>query len=408
MARSELIVGLDIGTTKICVVVGELSPEGVDVVGIGTSPSTGLRKGVVVNIEQTVQSIKKALEEAELMAGCEIRSDYAGIAGSHIKGFNSHGVIAVKGGEVGPRDIERVIDAAKAVAIPLDREVIHILPQEFIVDDQRGIADPLGMAGVRLEVRVHIVTGAVTSAQNIIRSCHRAGLDVSDIVLESLASSKAVLTNEEREIGVALVDLGGGTTDLAIFANDSIKHTAVLALGGTNLTNDIAFGLRTPMASAEKIKIKYGCALAEMVPKDDVIEVMSVGGREARRLSGQVLAEICEPRVEEMLALVDQELIRSGMKSQIGAGVVLTGGTALIEGIQELGEQIFNLPTRIGYPDKVGGLKDVVNSPMYATAVGLLMFGAEKEGVEQRFRIRDENVFNRILGRMRKWFVDVK
>ena len=408
MARSELIVGLDIGTTKICVVVGEISPEGVDVVGIGTSPSTGLRKGVVVNIEQTVQSIKKALEEAELMAGCEIRSVYAGIAGSHIKGFNSHGVIAVKGGEVGPRDIERVIDAAKAVAIPLDREVIHILPQEFIVDDQRGIADPLGMAGVRLEVRVHIVTGAVTSAQNIIRSCHRAGLDVSDIVLESLASSKAVLTGEEREIGVALVDLGGGTTDLAIFANDSIKHTAVLALGGTNLTNDIAFGLRTPMASAEKIKIKYGCALAEMVPKDDVIEVMSVGGREPRRLSRQVLAEICEPRVEEMLALVDQELIRSGMKNQIGAGVVLTGGTALIEGIQELGEQIFNLPTRIGYPDKVGGLKDVVNSPMYATAVGLLMYGAEKEGVEQRFRIRDENVFNRILGRMRNWFVDVK
>ncbi len=408
MARSELIVGLDIGTTKICVVVGELSPEGVDVVGIGTSPSTGLRKGVVVNIEQTVQSVKKALEEAELMAGCEIRSVYAGIAGSHIKGFNSHGVIAVKGGEVGPRDIERVIDAAKAVAIPLDREVIHILPQEFIVDDQRGIADPLGMAGVRLEVRVHIVTGAVTSAQNIIRSCHRAGLDVSDIVLESLASSKAVLTGEEREIGVALVDLGGGTTDLAIFANDSIKHTAVLALGGTNLTNDIAFGLRTPMASAEKIKIKYGCALAEMVPKDEVIEVMSVGGREPRRLSRQVLAEICEPRVEEMLALVDQELIRSGMKNQIGAGVVLTGGTALIEGIQELGEQIFNLPTRIGYPDKVGGLKDVVNSPMYATAVGLLMYGAEKEGVEQRFRIRDENVFNRILGRMRKWFVDVK
>ena len=408
MARSELIVGLDIGTTKICVVVGELSPEGVDVVGIGTSPSTGLRKGVVVNIEQTVQSIKKALEEAELMAGCEIRSVYAGIAGSHIKGFNSHGVIAVKGGEVGTRDIERVVDAAKAVAIPLDREVIHILPQEFIVDDQRGIADPLGMAGVRLEVRVHIVTGAVTSAQNIIRSCHRAGLDVSDIVLESLASSKAILTAEEREIGVALVDLGGGTTDLAIFANDSIKHTAVLALGGTNLTNDIAFGLRTPMASAEKIKIKYGCALADMVPPDEIIEVPSVGGREPRRLSRQVLAEICEPRVEEMLALVDQELIRSGMKNQIGAGVVLTGGTALIEGIQELGEQIFNLPTRIGYPDKVGGLKDVVNSPMYATAVGLLMFGAEKEGVEQRFRIRDENVFNRILGRMRKWFVDVK
>lgn len=410
MAKSsDLVVGLDIGTTKICAVVGELSPEGVDVVGIGTSPSTGLRKGVVVNIEQTVQSIKKALEEAELMAGCEIRSVYAGIAGSHIKGFNSHGVIAVKGGEVGPKDIERVIDAAKAVAIPLDREVIHILPQEYIVDDQRGIADPLGMAGVRLEVRVHIVTGAVTSAQNIVRSCHRSGLDVSDIVLESLASAKAVLTEEEREIGVALVDLGGGTTDLAIFSNDSIKHTAVLALGGANLTNDIAFGLRTPMVSAEKIKIRYGCAMADLVKKDEIIEVPSVGGREGRRISRQVLAEICEPRVEEILALVDQELVRSGYKNLIGAGVVLTGGTSLIEGIQELGEQIFNLPTRIAYPSNIGGLRDVVNSPIYATAVGLLLYGAHKEGAEQRFRIRsDSNAFNRILSRMRKWFVDIK
>jgi cell division protein FtsA len=296
MSKSELIVGLDIGTTKICAVVGEPSENGgMDIVGIGTSPSTGLRKGVVVNIEQTVQSIKRALEEAELMAGCEIRSVYAGIAGSHIKGFNSHGVIAVKGGEVSPRDIERALDAAKAVAIPLDREVIHILPQEYIVDDQRGIADPMGMAGVRLEVKVHIVTGAVTSAQNIVRSCHKSGLDVSDIVLESLASAKAVLTEEEREIGVALIDLGGGTCDIAIFANDSIKHTGVLALGGQNLTNDIAFGLRTPMAAAEKIKIKHGAAIAEMVRPDEYIEVPSVGGREPRRLSRQVLAEICEP-----------------------------------------------------------------------------------------------------------------
>jgi cell division protein FtsA len=408
MAKSDLVVGLDIGTTKICAVVGELTSEGVDVVGIGTAPSTGLRKGVVVNIEQTVLSIKKSLEEAELMAGCEIRSVYAGIAGSHIKGFNSHGVIAVKGGEVGPKDIERVLDAAKAVAIPLDREVIHILPQEYIVDDQRGIADPLGMAGVRLEVKVHIVTGAVTSAQNIVRSCHRAGLDVADIVLESLASAKAVLTEEEREIGVALVDLGGGTTDLAIFSNDSIKHTAVLALGGQNLTNDIAFGLRTPMAAAERIKIKHGCAMADLVKNDEGIEVASVGGRDARALSRQVLAEICEPRMEEILGLVEQELVRSGFKNQIGAGVVLTGGTSLLEGVQELGEQIFNLPTRIGYPRRIGGLRDVVNSPIYATAVGLLMFGAQKEGAEQRFRIRDANVFNRILGRMKKWFVDIK
>ena len=407
MAKSELVVGLDIGTTKVCTVIGEPHADGVDIVGIGSHPSTGLRKGVVVNIEQTVQSIKKAIEEAELMAGCEIRSCYAGIAGSHIKGFNSHGVIAVKGGEVTQKDVDRVIDAAKAVAIPPDREVIHILPQEYIVDDQRRIHEPLGMSGVRLEVKVHIVTGAVTSAQNIVRSCHRAGLDVADIVLESLASAEAVLTPEEREIGVALVDLGGGTSDLAIFAGNAIKHTAVLALGGANLTNDIAFGLRTPVIAAEKIKVQFGSALADMVRPDEIIEVPSVGGREARRLSRQVLAEICEPRVEEILSLIDQELIRSGFKNSIGAGVVLTGGTAMIQGMQELAEQIFGLPTRIGYPRGVGGLKDVVDSPMYATAVGLLLYGVKKEGAGQGFRIRDENVFNRILSRMRKWFSDI-
>ena len=407
MAKNELIVGLDIGTTKICAVIGEPTPGGVDIVGIGSNPSTGLRKGVVVNIEQTVQSIKKAIEEAELMAGYPIRSCYAGIAGSHIKGFNSHGVIAVKSGEVTQRDVERVIDAAKAVAIPPDREVIHILPQEYIVDDQQQIADPLGMSGVRLEVKVHIVTGAVTSAQNIVRSCHRSGLDVADIVLESVASSKAVLTEEEREIGVALVDLGGGTSDLAVFVGNAIKHTGVLALGGANLTNDIAFGLRTPMNAAEKIKIKYGSALTELVKADDVIEVPSVGGRGARKLSRQVLAEICEPRVEEILTLIDQELIRSGFKDQIGAGVVLTGGTSQIMGIQELAEQIFGVPTRVGYPTGVGGLTDVVDSPKYATAVGLLLFGAEKEGTGTGFRIRDDNVFNRILSRMRKWFSDI-
>lgn len=407
MAKNDLIVGLDIGTTKICVVVGSLTPNGVDIVGIGASPSNGLRKGVVVNIEQTVQSIKKALEEAELMAGCEIRSVYAGIAGGHIKGFNSHGVIAVKGGEVSARDMERAIDAAKAVAIPMDREVIHILPQEYIVDEQRGIVDPLGMAGVRLEVKVHIVTGAVTSAQNIVRSCHRSGLDVSDIVLESLASSKAVLTEEEREIGVVLIDMGGGTTDIAVFNNDSIKYTGVLALGGTNLTNDIAFGLRTPMLAAEKIKIKHGCALAEMVREDEPIEVPSVGGREPRRLSRRLLAEICEPRMEEILSLVDRDLVQSGYKNLIGAGAVLTGGTALLEGVPELAEEIFGMPTRVGLPSNVGGLKDVVAGPAFATATGLLLYGAEKEGAEHKFRIRDGNVFNRILSRMRKWFSDI-
>jgi len=407
MAKDNLIVGLDLGTTKICCVVGEITSEGVDVISIGTSPSTGLRKGVVVNIDQTVKSIKRAVEEAELMAGREIRSVYTGIAGSHIKGFNSHGVIAVKGGEVSSRDVDRVIDAAKAVAIPLDREVIHILPQEYIVDEQRGIMDPLGMAGVRLEVKVHIVTGAVSSAQNIVRSCHRAGLDVEDIVLESLASAQAVLTEEEREIGVALVDIGGGTTDIAIFSNDSIRHTGVLAIGGTNLTNDIAFGLRTPMAAAEQIKVKYGCALADLVQDAEVIEVPSVGGRAPRKLSRHILAEICEPRMEELLALVDQELVRSGFKESIAAGVVLTGGAALIEGIQDLAEQIFNLPTRVGEPIGVGGLKDVVNSPMYATAVGLLKYGSEKQHEASRFRIRDKNIFNRILGRMKKWLSDI-
>ena len=407
MAGSELVVGLDIGTTKICAVVGEASTNGVDVIGIGTSQSTGLRKGVVVNIDQTVQSIKKALGEAELMAGCEIRSVYAGIAGSHIKGFNSHGVIAVKGGEVGPRDVERVLEAAKAIAIPLDREVFHTLPQEYIVDDQRGILDPLGMAAVRLEVKVHIVTGAVTSAQNIVRSCHRAGLDVADIVLEPLASARAVLTEEEREIGVALVDIGGGTTDVAVFSNDSIKYTGVVALGGQNLTNDIACGLRTPMSSAEKIKIKYGCALADLVRHDEHIEVPNVAGHEPRALSRQVLAEICEPRMEEILSLVDQEIIRSGSKNTIGAGIVLTGGSSLMEGAAELAEQVFNLPCRIGYPRNIGGLRDVVNSPKFATAVGLLCFGSDKEGDNHKIRIREKNLFDSVLSSMKRWVKDI-
>ncbi|MDR3073336.1 MAG: cell division protein FtsA [Deltaproteobacteria bacterium] len=408
MAKSELVVGLDIGTTKICVVVGEITPEGgVDIVGIGTSPSTGLRRGVVVQIEQTVQSIKKALEEAELMAGCEIRSVYAGIAGSHIKGFNSHGVIAIKDGEVTPKDVERAMDAARAIAIPLDREVIHTLPQEYIVDEQRGIVDPLGMSGVRLEVHVHIVTGSVTSAQNMVRSCHRADLNVSDIVLESLASAKAVLTREERELGVALVDIGGGTTDIAILHNDAIRYTGALPLGGQNLTNDIAYGLRTPMLSAEEIKIRYGCALADLVRPDEFLEVPSTGDREARSLSRQNLAAICQPRMEEILSLVDQELTRSGYKNLAAAGVVLTGGTALMAGCQELGEEVFNLPTRVGFPRNIGGLRDVVNSPKYATAVGLLCYGAEKEGVSDSFRKGDGNLFNRIWTHMKKWFTDI-
>ncbi len=406
-SKNDILVGLDIGTTKICTVIGERVGDRVNIVGIGMSSSTGLRKGVVVNIEHTVRSIKKSLEEAEQMSGCEIRTVYTGIAGSHIMGFDSHGIIPIRGDEVTKSDIERVIDAAKAVAIPLDREVIHILPQEFIVDDQTGIEDPLGMSGVRLEVKVHIVTGAVSSAQNIIRSCHKAGLDVADIVLEPLASAYAVLNDEEKEIGVALVDIGGGTTDLAVFCNDSIKHISILSLGGTNLTSDIAFGLRTPTAAAEEIKKRYGCALTDLVEDNEIIDVPSVGGRPPRRLSRRVLAEICEPRMEEILALVDQELEKSGYKSMIGAGVVLTGGSSLIEGIVELGEQIFGLPVRIGYPIGIGGIKDVVMSPKYATAVGLLIYGAKKEFSAHSFRIRERNVFNRLLSKMKNWFVDI-
>ncbi len=413
MPKSELIVGLDIGTTKICVVVGEINEHGnINIVGVGNSPSTGLRKGVVVNIEQTVQSIRQAIEEAEAMVGCTIGSVYAGIAGSHIKGTNSHGVIAIKGSEVSQKDIERVLDAAKAVAIPMDREVIHILPQEYIVDEQHGIIEPLGMSGVRLEVNVHIVTGSVTSAQNILRSCQKSDLDVTDIVLEALASSKAILTDEEREIGVAIVDIGGGTSDIAIFADNAIKYTGAVPLGGQNLTNDIAFGLRTPISAAEKIKIKYGCCLGEMVSADETIEVPSVGGRPSRQGARQVLAAICEPRMEEILFHINQELERSGYKRKIGAGVVLTGGGALIEGAQELAEQIFGLPTRVGSPLNLGGgFTEMVNNPKYATAVGLLFYGVENEGVNEPIYTdanSDTNTFGKILNHMKKWFSEIK
>lgn len=403
----ELIVGLDIGTSKICAVVGEVRPDGmVDIIGMGSHPSIGLRKGVVINIENTVNSIKEAIEEAETMAGCEISSVYCGIAGGHIKGFNSHGVIALKNREVGTRDIERVIDAARAVAIPMDREVIHTLPQEFIVDDQGGISDPSGMSGVRLEVKIHIVTGAVTSAQNIIKCANRAGLDVYDIVLESLASSEAILIDEEKNLGVALVDFGGGTTDLAIFSENSIKHTSVLTLGGDNLTNDIAIGVRTPFKEAEKIKIKYGCGLTSLIGKEETIKVPSVGGREPRTVDRQLLGEILEPRVEEIFSLIHHEMVRSGYDDLVTSGVVVTGGSALLPGVPEIVEQVFNMPARIGYPSNIGGLKEIVNSPMYATAVGLVLYGAREQKRSKKFRIRDTNIFNRIVSRMKGWFIE--
>jgi cell division protein FtsA len=403
----DLIVGLDIGTSKICAVVGEVRPDGrVDIVGMGSHPSIGLRKGMVINIENTVNSIKEAIEEAETMAGCEISSVYAGIAGGHIKGFNSHGIIALKNREVTKRDIERVIDAARAVAIPMDREVIHTLPQEFIVDDQAGITDPVGMSGVRLEVKIHIVTGAVTSAQNIIKCANRAGLDVYDIILESLASSEAVLSDEERTLGAALIDFGGGTTDLAVFSRGSIKHTSVLTLGGDNLSNDIAIGIRTPFKEAEKIKIKYGCGLTSLIGKDETIEVPSVGERAPRTISRELIGEILEPRVEEIFSLIYQELMRSGYDDLVTSGVVATGGSSLLPGVPEILEQVFNMPARIGYPANIGGLKEIVNSPMYATAVGLVLYGANLEKREKKFRIRDTNIFNRIVSRMKRWFVE--
>ena len=402
----RLIVGLDIGTTKICAVVGNVTHDGIDIVGTGMHPSVGLRKGVVVNIESTVDSIQKAVEEAELMAGCEVRSVYAGIAGGHIKGFNSHGIIAVKGNEVTEKDMERVIDAARAVAIPMDREVIHVLPQEYIVDDQDGIQGPLGMSGIRLEAKVHIVTGAVTSAQNIIKCANRAGLDVCDIVLQALASSEAVLNEEEKALGVALIDFGGGTTDLAIFKDNSIKHTSVLALGGNNLTNDISVGLRTPVAEAEKIKIKYGSCLTAGIGRDDTIEVAGVSGRKPRTLSRQILGEILEPRVEEIFNLIHREVYMAGMEDSISSGVVVTGGSCLLEGVVDIAESVFNLLTRVGKPIGISGLVDVVNNPMYATAVGLVLYGARTQP-KTKFRIRDSNIFDRVMARMKKWFKDI-
>lgn len=404
--HENIVVGLDIGTTKICAVVGEVSNDDISIIGIGTSPSIGLRKGVVVNIESTVDSIKKAVEEAELMAGCEISSVYAGIAGGHITGFNSRGIVAIKGSEITQNDVDRVIDAARAVAIPMDREVIHVLPQEYIVDEQTGIQNPVGMAGVRLEAKIHIVTGAVTSAHNIVKCANRSGLDVCDIVLESLASGEAVLTDEEKELGTALLDLGGGTSDLAVFSGKNIKHTFVLSLGGNNLTNDIAIGLRAPLAEAEKIKTRYGTCSSSSISSEETIEVPGMGGREPKKLPRQILGEILEPRMEEIFTLVQREIYRAGMENMINSGMVMTGGTALLEGINDIAESIFNLPVRIGKPSGISGLVDVVNNPMYATGVGLVMYGVRNQ-VTKKFRIRDKHIFNGVMSQMRKWFKDV-
>jgi cell division protein FtsA len=399
-----MIVGLDIGTSKVVAIVGEVNDEGqIEIIGIGSHPSRGLKKGVVVNIESTVQSIQRAVEEAELMAGCQIHAVHAGIAGSHVKSLNSHGIVAIKDKEVGPLDVERVIDAARAVAIPADQRILHILPQEFIIDEQEGIREPVGMSGVRLEAKVHLVTGAVSAAQNIVKCVRRCGLEVDDIILEQLASSQSVLTEDEKELGVCLVDIGGGTTDMAVFTEGAIRHTAVIPIAGDQVTNDIAVALRTPTQHAEEIKVKYACALRQLANPDDSIEVPSVGDRPPRRLSRQTLAEVVEPRYEELLTLVQAELRRSGFEDLVAAGIVLTGGSSKMEGVIDLAEEVFHMPVRLGIPQGVSGLVDVVRNPIYATGVGLLQFGHQCR-VSGGMDVSADGGFNTVWRRMKSWF----
>ena len=403
-ADNNLIVGLDIGTSKVVAIVGEVMPDGeIEIIGIGSQQSRGLKKGVVVNIESTVQSIQRAVEEAELMAGCQIKSVFAGIAGSHVKSINSNGVVAIKDKEVTPTDVARVIDAAKAVAIPADQKILHVLPQEFLIDNQEGIRDPISMSGVRLEARVHLVTGAVSAAQNIVKCVRRCGLEVDDIILEQLASSAAVLTDDEKELGVCLVDIGGGTTDIAVFVDGAIRHTAVIPIAGDQVTNDIAVALRTPTQYANDLKIKYACALRQLASPDESIEVPSVGDREPRRLARQTLAEVVEPRYEELLSLVQAELRRSGFEEICVAGIVLTGGSSKMEGVIELAEEIFHMPVRLGVPQHVNGLVDVIRNPIHATGVGLLLFGNKQRSGFTSHEL-DENSGDSLWKRMKSWF----
>ena len=401
---SNLIVGLDIGTSKVLAIVGEVSANGdLDVIGIGHHPARGMKRGVVANIESTVQSIQRAVEEAELMAGCQIYSVFAGIAGAHINSFNSQGVVAIRDKEVGHGDIERVIEAAQAMAIPMDQKILHVLPQEYIIDNQDGIKEPVGMCGVRLESKVHIVTGAVSAAQNIIKCIQRCGLEVDDIVLEQLASSAAVLEEDEKDLGVCMVDIGGGTTDIAVFTEGSIRHTSVIPIAGDQITNDIAVALRTPTAAAEEIKKKYGCALTQLTDPDDIFEAQSVGNRPPRRVARQTLAEVIEPRIEEMYSLVLTELRRSGFEDLIGSGIVLTGGSSKLQGMVELAEEIFHQPVRLGVPKYVGGLKEVLCNPIYSTGIGLIHMGQENR--MDPYRVRPVKPgFKSVMEKMKNWF----
>ncbi|WIO74859.1 cell division protein FtsA [Porticoccaceae bacterium LTM1] len=405
--EERMIVGLDIGTSKVVAIVGAIGPDGnLEIVGTGMHQSAGMKKGVVVNIESTVHSIQRAIEEAELMAGCHIHSVYAGIAGSHIRSLNSHGIVAIKDREVNQLDVERVIDAARAVAIPADQEILHVLPQEFIIDNQEGVREPLGMSGVRLEAKVHLVTCAANAAQNIKKCIRRCGLEVEDIILEQLASSYAVLTEDEKQLGVCLVDIGGGTTDIAIFTDGAIRHTGVIPIAGDQVTNDVAMALRTPTPHAEDLKIKYACALANLAGPEESIKVPSVGDRPPRNLSRQSLAEVVEPRYDELFTLVQAELRRSGFEDLVAAGIVLTGGTSKMEGVVELAEEIFHMPVRLGAPCNVAGLTDIVNNPIHSTGVGLLLYGMkqQREGGANVQRVVEESRGESFFGRMKQWF----
>ncbi|MGB1191622.1 MAG: cell division protein FtsA [Pseudomonadales bacterium] len=402
-AAGKMIVGLDIGTSKVVAIVGEQNDEGdIEIVGIGSHPSSGLKKGVVVNIESTVQSIQRAIEEAELMAGCQIHSVYAGIAGNHIRSLNSHGIVAIRDREVMPADVERVIDAARAVAIPADQKILHVLPQEYVIDTQEGVKEPLGMSGVRLEAKVHLVTCAVNAAQNIEKCIQRCGLTVEDVILEQLASSYAVLTDDERELGVCIVDIGGGTSDIAVFTEGAIRHTANIPIAGDQVTNDIAMALRTPTQYAEDIKIKYACALTQLAGLDETIKVPSVGDRPPRDLSRQALAEVVEPRYDELFTLVQAELRRSGFEDLIAAGIVLTGGTSKMHGVVELAEEIFHVPVRLGSPMGAYGLQDVTDNPIHATGVGLLHYGFKQQSDLQQTAAASAAAG--LVGRVKSWF----
>lgn len=403
---NNMVVGLDIGTSKVVAIVAELLTDGtIEVIGIGSHPARGMKKGVVVNIESTVQSIQRAVEEAELMTGCQIHSVYCGIAGSHIQGMNSHGIVAIRDREVTRGDMDRVIDAAQAVAIPADQKVLHILPQEYIIDDQEGIKEPLGMSGVRLECKVHLVTCAVNAAQNVEKCVRRCGLEVEDVILEQLASSYSVLTEDEKELGVCMLDIGGGTTDIAIFVEGSIRHTAVIPIAGDQVTNDIAMALRTPTQHAEEIKIKYACALAQLTNADESIKVPGVGERPARNLSRQALAEVVEPRYEELFTLVQAELRKSGFEDMVAAGIVLTGGTSKMEGVVELAEEIFHMPVRLASPQGMAGLAEIVSNPIYATGVGLLLY-AQRQYREGNREQKKGLIVSGVFDRIKTWIKD--